>query len=238
VPNVKPLFDRDELVRSAIERSRLYGLLAAVFRHEPSVEFLCHLKTPELMVAFSAAGVDLGDEFGTDPFVDIAEELAIEYTRLFLGPGKHISPHESVQLKRGSGILWGPETSDVLQAYRDAGFDIGENETDIPDHLSVELDFLALLAKEEAQTWADCDLDQTVHLLRLQHSFISQHIGKWAAHFCTKVNEEAEFTFYPAFANLMRGFLSGEKADTSNRIDMTGTDQQPENGANHKSVSG
>jgi len=237
VPEKSSVLNRDELVRSAIERSRLYGLLATVFRHEPSVEFLCRLKTPELMVAFSAAGVDLGDNFGTGPFIEVADELAIEYTRLFLGPGKHISPHESVQLKRGSGILWGPETSAVRQAYRDAGFELGENETNIPDHLSIELDFLALLVKEETEAWTENDLDSAAKFLHLQHSFISRHLGKWVARFCTKVRDEAEFAFYPAFADLLRGFLSGEKTEISSRLELAGVKEQPANGIQLKSIN-
>jgi TorA maturation chaperone TorD len=227
---MKPSIDRDEFAKSAMERSRLYGLLATIFRREPSAEFLCHLKTPEAVVAFTGAGIDLGDEFGTRKFADLADDLAIEYTRLFLGPGKHISPHESVQLKRGSGILWGPETSAVRQAYRAAGFDMGEAETDIPDHICVELDFLSLLAKEEAQAWAGQNHIFTAKFLQLQHSFISDHLGKWAARFCTKVKEEAEFFFYPAFANLLRGFLSGEKAEIVNRLSLIGPNNQPVNG--------
>ncbi len=216
--DVTPAIGHDELARSAIERSRLYGLLATVFRREPSAEFLCQMKTPELVVALSGAGVDIGDEFETGRFVDIAEDLAIEYTRLFLGPGKHISPHESVQLKRGSGILWGVETSAVRQAYRDAGFDMGEEETDIPDHISVELDFLSLLAKEESQAWTDRNQEDAAKLLHLQHGFISNHIGKWVGIFCAKVKEQAEFAYYPAFADLLRSYLSGEKSDIVNRL--------------------
>ena len=238
MPEVTPNISHDEMARSAIERSRLYGLLATVFRREPSVEFLCHLRTPELIVSLAGAGIDLGEGFGNDKFIDIARDMTVEYTRLFLGPGKHISPHESVQLKRGSGILWGPETSAVRQCYRDAGFEVGENETDIPDHLSVELDFLSLLAKQEALAWEQNDRDRTAMILHYQHSFVSRHLGKWVVRFCDKVKKEAESSFYPAFADLLRGYLSGEKMDIVNRLSLIGEDAQSTNGKNLKSVNG
>jgi putative dimethyl sulfoxide reductase chaperone len=209
----------NELARSALERSRLYALLATVFRREPSAEFLCQLKTPELIVAMAGAGIDLGNEFGGVKFVDLSDELSIEFTRLFLGPGKHISPHESVQLKRGSGILWGPETSAVKSAYREAGFDVGEGTTEIPDHLCVELDFLSRLAGEEADAWQDNDRDQAARALHLQHKFISGHLGKWVAGFCRKVEDETTFTYYAAFADLLRGYLSGEKSEIVQRLE-------------------
>jgi len=220
--DVIPNSNRDELARSAIERSRLYGLLATVFCREPSAEFLSQLKSPEMVVALASSGVNLGDEFEVEDFTDLADALAVEYTRLFLGPGKHISPHESVQLKRGSGILWGPETSLVHVAYRAGGFDLGQSETHLPDHLSVELNFMSLLARQEFQAWADQDQTSAAKFLRLQHDFISQHLGKWVAAFCAKVVDEAESTFYPAFAGLLKGYLSGEKAEIVRRLERAG----------------
>lgn len=230
MPDATAASSRVELARSATERSRLYGLLATVFRREPSAEFLCQLKMPEMVVALAGAGIDLGEEFEVETFADLANDLAVEYTRLFLGPGRHISPHESVQLKRGSGILWGAETAAVRDAYRAAGYDLGETETDIPDHLSVELDFLSLLAKQEAQAWTDQDLDDVAKFLHLQHDFISRHLGKWAAAFCAKVTEQAEFAFYPAFADLLRGYLAGAKAEIVNRLNSIGVGVQTVSG--------
>lgn len=225
MPDLGPAAGHHDLARSADQRSRLYRLLATVFRREPSTEFLCHLYTPELMVALSGVGIDLGEVLGTKSIAEVAQELAIEYTRLFLGPGKHISPHESVQLKRGSGILWGPETSAVRRAYNQAGFEIGEAETLIPDHLSIELDFLCLLAGEEARAWAAQDDQDSEKNLSLQHQFITHHLGKWAAGFCARVKDQADFPFYPAFAELLRGYMSGEKAEIVSRLEVIGAEK-------------
>ncbi len=230
MPEPKSAIDHDELAKSAIERSRLYGLLATAFSREPSAEFLVHLNTPELVVAFSCVGIDLGDEFRRETVAGLADDLAVEYTRLFLGPGKHISPHESVQLKRGSGILWGPETPAVRAAYQAAGFDLHEDRTEIPDHLGVELDFLSKLVGKEAQAWQNKDPEQAAKLLQLQYKFISEHIGKWVAAFCRSVKEEADLTFYAAFADLLQGYLSGEKSEIASRLALAGIDNTAKSG--------
>jgi len=209
----------DELARGAVERSRLYGLLATVFRREPSQEFLSQLATPEMARALGGVGIHLDALMEGASLTDIVDDLAIEYTRLFLGPGKHISPHESVQLKRGSGVLWGAETPVVREAYRLAGLDIGETEKLIPDHLSVELDFLSILTNDEAEAWANNNAEHAATLLQTQHKFISRHIGKWVAAFCTKVEEQSETSYYPAFATVLKDFLAGEKADIINRYE-------------------
>ena len=123
----------DELARTAMERARLYGLLATIFRREPDADLLARLRSPEFQDLLGEAGIDLGDEFFSDPLDDIRDRLMVEYTHLFLGPGKHISPHESVQRKRGSGTLWGEETSIVKQFMSAAGFDLDEAASDIPE---------------------------------------------------------------------------------------------------------
>jgi len=201
-----------------MEKSHLYSLLATIFRDEPSPEFLSCLQEPGMMTVLDGAGVNLGVAFEISEVSELAEQLTVDFTVLFLGPGHHISPHESVQLKRGSGILWGPETSAVRRVYRAAGFDVGEASHKIPDHISVELDFLSHLTKIESEAWAAQDVDQITENLGLQHSFISQHLGKWSGLFCAKIRESGESDFYTAFAELLRDFLSGEKSDIASRL--------------------
>ncbi|MHA1563996.1 MAG: TorD/DmsD family molecular chaperone [Alphaproteobacteria bacterium] len=208
---------RQDLAATARERSRLYGLLAAVFRQEPGAELLAKIKTPDLAQALSDAGLDLGREFFEKAESDLHEELAIEYTRLFCGPGHHISPHESVQRKRGSGTLWGTETVVVMRTIEAAGFDFDCEFNGIPDHVSVELEFLAKLAGGEAVSWRELDYFGAENALRWQHQFIASHAGKWMPMFCRKVIEKAQLPFYAAFAAMLKQFLAGEKADIADR---------------------
>lgn len=207
-----------DLARTALERSGLHGLLAAVFRRAPEADLLDRIKTADLTQALSDAGLDLGREFFEEPEKDLREQLAIEYTRLFCGPGHHISPHESVQIKRGSGTLWGSETVVVKRTIEAAGFDFDNDFNGIPDHLSVELEFLAKLVGVEAQAWRDADHAGARNALRWQHQFIARHAGKWVPAFCRKVSEQAQLPFYRVFAALLRQFLAREKAEISDRL--------------------
>ncbi len=204
----------EDLAGMALERSQLYGLLARIFREEPDVTLLCQLKTREFTLALSDAGLDLGSVFRNKPDKLLQEELTIEFTRLFYGPGHHISPHESVQLKRGSGTLWGEETIAVKRNIEAAGFDFEDEFNGIPDHISVELEFLAKLTVMEADAWRRADSVAAGNALQWQHDFISKHAGKWMPGFCRKVNEGARLPFYAVFASLLRQLLAGEKANT------------------------
>ena len=201
-----------------MERSKLYGLLANLFRREPGADLLTQLRSPGFHDLFGETGIDLGDDFFNDRLDDVRDRLMVEYTFLFLGPGKHISPHESVQLKRGSGILWGEETSIVKQFMVAAGFEIDEAANDIPDHISIELEFLSHLCQKEAEAWQADDHEAAAAALGWQHRFVSNNIGKWVGRFCRAVEAAAETPFYAQFAKLLRSFIAGEKSEIVDRL--------------------
>ena len=208
----------DDLARTAMERAKLYGLLANLFRREPGPDLLNQLRDPGFHDLLSETGIDLGDEFFSDPLDDVRDRLQVEYTFLFLGPGKHISPHESVQLKRGRGILWGEETSIVKQFMAAAGFDLDETVNEIPDHIGVELEFLSHLSTKEAEAWQAGDQEEAAAALGWQHRFVSNNIGKWVGRFCREVEVAAETPFYAEFAKLLRTFIAGEKSEIVDRL--------------------
>lgn len=60
--------------------------------------------------ALSAIDVDLGESFYNDPESELAEALVDEFTRLFIGPGRHISAHELIFTKVDLGGLWWART--------------------------------------------------------------------------------------------------------------------------------
>jgi len=86
----------------AKNRSNIYGLLASVYRQEVTSDLIQQIKDPQFLGVLSDLGTEGLDTFLQKPENELLEDLAVEYTRLFLGPGKHISPHESVHHQRGS----------------------------------------------------------------------------------------------------------------------------------------
>ena len=215
--NMSDPYQKEELARTAQERSQLLGLLATVFRTEPSAEFILRLRSAEMRQALEAAGVSLEDAFFTQSIETLSERLAEDFTRLFLGPGHHISPHESIQLKRGSGILWGEETGVVKRFMAEAGFELDENVAAIPDHIFVELEFLSHLADQEATAIQMGEWERVRAALNWQHRFISDHLGKWIGLFAARVQEQ-DSGYYAAMAELASAFLSGQKSEILQRL--------------------
>jgi TorA maturation chaperone TorD len=204
------------MVNTAKQRSNIYGLLAVIFRAEIEKPLLQHLKKPELLYVLSDMGIELGDDFSNRPEDDLIENLAVEYTRLFLGPAKHISPHESVHHKRDDGdwgSLFGADTVAVKNFIEASGLEYKSQYRGLPDHISVELELMQQAAGREAQAREENDIEGVFYCLSIEKRFIEEHLRQWVPVFCNKIISEAEMSFYREIAKLTKHFV---EVDTEN----------------------
>ena len=200
---------RKKMAENAAARAQVYGLLANIFRAEPERTFLNEIKAPRFSGVFKDMGVDLGGAFYKMPEDQTVEELGIEYTRLFLGPGPHISAHESIfaDLDCGEGGLWGKKTVEVKKFIETAGFDYKTEFTGLPDHVSVELEFMQRLAEAEADRWRRGETEKAFWCLGVEKKFIEEHLMKWVPDFCDEVIDKAAMPFYGEMAALTKNFM-------------------------------
>ena len=208
--NSAELKDRAE---QAQQRSSIYGFLARVYRKELTSEMLAQIKAPRFKEVLSDLEVKLGDEFFSVSDKELIENLAIEYTRLFLGPGRHISPHESVQYERDDGdwgSLWGASTVEVKKFVESLGLKYKESDTSIPDHISVELELMQKIIEKEKQAWGMKNVKDALHYLKIEKMFMEDHLGKWVPQFCDKIINEAEMSFYSEMAKITAKFVDIE----------------------------
>ena len=200
-----------ELAATVTAISNMYGFLVAVYREPPSAELLEQIRRPAIITALASAGVELEADFRNLSESQLLVDLAVEYTRLFVGPGKHIPPHESVHIEGGSGSLWGQSTAEVKRFIESVGFEYRPDNTVIPDHLSVELEFMQAITGMEAQAWRESDLDTVRRAQHIEQEFIEKHLARWVPRFCEKVVEAAELPFYKEMAMLAGDFVEAEK---------------------------
>ncbi len=201
--------DRKEIADNAAARSKVYALLAAVFRAEPTEVFLRELKGPRFSGAFSDLGVDLGSDFYANSDARNLEALSFEYTRLFLGPGRHISAHESIfaEVDGDSGGHWGAKTVEVKKFVEATGMQYESDFKGLPDHISVELEFMQKLAEWEVGKWSEGDSENAGYCLNVQKKFIEEHLLNWAPKFCSEVIDKADEPFYREMAKVTWDFL-------------------------------
>ncbi len=211
--NIAELKDRAE---QAQQRSTVYGFLAAVFRKELTVEMLSRIKDSSFSESLPDLDVQLGDEFFSASDNDLIENLAIEYTRLLLGPGRHISPHESIHYERDDGDwgnLWDASTVEVKKFVESLGLKYSETDTSIPDHISVEFELMQKLIEKEKQALGENGGKDVLHFIKIEKLFMEDHILKWVPQFCDKVIAEAELPFYREMARITQSFMLIEKEE-------------------------
>lgn len=207
--------DWNEQAESAKFRSDIYGLLATVFRQEPSKDLIRELRDPRFSGVFSDMGVELGEAFSSMSESTVAEALGPEFARLFIGPGQHISAHESVfvEMDGSTSSLWGRKTVEVKNFIETAGLDYEPEFTGIPDHISVELEFMQKLTAWEAEKWAQQDQKSAEYCSTVQRMFLEQHLLCWLPQFCDAVMIQAELPFYRSMAELTRNYLEFERQE-------------------------
>ncbi len=194
-------------------RSGVYGLLSSIFREEPSEALILKLREPRWIGALSDMDVNPGDELSNTPVNELVDLMALEFTRLFIGPGPHISAHESIfcEVDGDSGGLWGEKTVEVKKFIETTGLEYASGFSGLPDHISVELDFMLKLTEWEADKWSNQDKKNAEYCLRIQRMFLEAHLLCWAPAFCDAVMDSADMAFYRSMAEFLKVFLAMEK---------------------------
>ncbi len=197
-------------------RSNIYGLLAAIYRREMTSDLLQQIKDPQFLGVLTQLGIELNNGFFKKPEKKLLEDLAVEYARIFLGPGKHLSPHESVHHQRENaqwGQLWGESTAEVKKIIESSGLEYKSEYKGLPDHISVELEFMQQVILREEQAWEADDKDMAFLCLENEKKFIKEHLVRWVPIFCEKVIQEAELPFYREMAGLTKKFIEFENEE-------------------------
>jgi len=128
-----------------------------------------------------------------------ALNLDEEYTFLFLRGGG-VAPYEASFLNRN--LASNNELADVTGFYRAFGFEIAASAKELPDHIAIEFEFLAVLCAKEAYAIENAWREQAEICEQARADFIAQHLGLWLNQFVERVRGKARLGFYPALAHI------------------------------------
>lgn len=214
--------DHRELQAVAAGRARTYGVLSALYTAAPSRDLVAKIRAGGLVAEdasgrLSAAANDLTTSFREVAAPGFENELAAEYTRLFVLPSGAV-PHESMYLDENKR-LGGRVTAGVQQYYQDAGAHLTKACLELPDHIGVELEFMSFLCGIEAQFRNQTDVAGLQKCLGFQHGFLTEHLLRWYKPFCDKVIGGSSSGAYRALARLTIAFLEAERELVSELID-------------------
>ncbi len=154
---------------------------------------------------------------GAVPHVDLMEkaiqqyseeELMVEYARLFVGPYSLVAaPYGSVYLDEGGRVM-GDSTMEVIKWYEQEGLTRSEDCKDIPDHISIELEFMSFLMRKEIDAVASSDNQAAEDYVIKQKKFANALLCPWVPEFCEQIRTGTDSDYYKAVADCTQAAVS------------------------------
>lgn len=185
-------------IKKIEDKANIYKVLSVLYK-QPTEEieyYLEHLQTSIENVYPSLK--ELAEQLLTEYklYGNDLTKLKIDHAKLFVGPFDLLAPpYSSIYLNEGR-LVFGESTMEALSLYKQAGIEMAKDFKNVPDSISVELEFiyyLFFLIRENGE-------EKYQELLK---SFIQDHLIKWVAPFTSKINESAKEDFYKYLANLL-----------------------------------
>jgi TorA maturation chaperone TorD len=130
----------------------------------------------------------------------------IDYSRLFVGPfAVQAPPYGAVYLDPGNRGH-GTSAAGVRDFYLEMGLELSRDCRELPDHISVELEFMHFLCIKEAEAASRSDLETVLHFSQKQKEFIDGSLG-WVNEFTDRIRAGAATGFYRGLAGCTRIFI-------------------------------
>lgn len=198
----------DEAVYAA--RLELADFLIEVFWDAPSERFVTNLLDGDIEVPADEVNETLDEGFALlesfveanrgRPVEEVREELAREYTRVFVGPRPPVLAHETYY--RDDTEFIGEGLAAVEASYGAAGWTPPEDYGEESDFVAVELAFVRQLIHRQRH-----GADETFGYERV---FLDEHLSHWADAVAADLGEETDVDLYRAAGAIFAGFVAFE----------------------------
>jgi TorA maturation chaperone TorD len=195
-------------------REGYYGLLVALLSREPSPRLLAELAAGIEERARAAQGLHprlgqgwqtLGLSLATGPPEVLAEAVAEEYTRLFLGPpAPLVNLYESYYL---TGRVFERPLAAVREFLAEVGLQRDPGYAEPEDSLAFELEVMRRLAGRQA---AAREADEEARWLGVQAGFLRDHLLVWGPAAARDLASAEGAGFYRGVGQILEGFMAFE----------------------------
>jgi putative dimethyl sulfoxide reductase chaperone len=199
-------------------RSAVYGFFSQAFLRGPSQQFLTTLisddGTANLREIFpDAAYQEELAQVRRDAREGrlTLEAAALDFEARFRVPGdRYLTPYESVYRSQSGGRLCGPETGAVERLYLKEGLEPNGEFSELPDHVGVELEFMAFLCRKTLEAMRAGDPDTAQDYRHQQCCFFIEHLGTWARLLAERLASQAQTSLYRFLGNFLNLFMELE----------------------------
>ncbi|MBI4055364.1 MAG: molecular chaperone TorD family protein [Elusimicrobia bacterium] len=210
--------DKQEIIKRALAESCFYKFLSCAFLYPGELAFFsardslkqsqeavavlgCPEEIPELLRSLKSWFHRLSDS-----------ELESEYARVFGHTiSKECPPYETQCGGAGAHIFQQTQVlGDISGFYRAFGLEPSELSKERLDHISIEMEFMALLACKEAYALDRKEEKKAGICVEAEKKFLSNHLGTWIPDFTARLSKKAGDGFYRDLALLTKVFVAFE----------------------------
>jgi TorA maturation chaperone TorD len=204
----------DDLRQLMQTRANVYGRLQYLYSYPLSKAKL----EPLLQVWTRKGGVESDEDLSllehivseaNNDWDSFVEGLNVEYTRLFIGPGRAPAPpYASFYLEGGQ--LMGEEVIKVRRMYlgwKMVPLQLGR----VPDdHIALEFAFLGHLSTEGYLALVQNDETRFVESLRSSEQFLREHVLTWVPAFCKRIAAATHHQFFRWLADATQHIVESD----------------------------
>ncbi|MBC8514917.1 molecular chaperone TorD family protein [bacterium] len=192
-------------------KEALYRLGAAVFLY-PTPEQLTRLKEGAIRLDSGEGPLSpsLADLVGIIKRIRPSLSLPLEeaYCRLFrVNPPA--PPYESHYIDK-AGLGAGGIAATLEEEYATVGLTPKPSLNEPPDHLSMEMEFLAHLSGKEAAAWEEWNPEVALDWREERRGFLNRHLAQWLSLFQEKVLPNSPPTIYSSALRMAEELLAVE----------------------------
>jgi TorA maturation chaperone TorD len=207
-------------------RAEVYRFLGTLLTENLSVTSLNRILNGETVSHLKALFPDEDGHQVLEELVDdfsngnlSAEDIMLDFEALLRVPGQaYIYPYESSYLsrkKRGDRMQWGSLNGPPARAaqclYQNEHLSVRSELADFPDHIGVELEFMAQMCYKAAEALQAGDQKTVTEKREKQKHFFQEHLLNWPEDLAKEMRTKAETIFYRCLADLLSNFLDMEK---------------------------
>lgn len=200
----------------AAARSRAYALFGEALAYpdtelrEALVDGGLALPLRDCLTAISSDFADPPERWLALQDVGDAEALAIEYTRLF-DAGASGPPCPLY-----GGLYGGDRMAKMEEAvrfYNHFGLKLSDEQRELPDHISTQLEFMHFLAYREVEA-LQAEMDPGAYR-RAQRDFIARNLGAWTPKLCERLEKENADAYFQTLIGLLVELLEADNRQFS-----------------------
>ena len=199
---------------AAATREDIYRLLAACY-YSPTPALLdenCCNALATLLSVLAPEAAGHATEAATISLDSSVETLAVEHGRLFIGPFQLVAPPYGSYYLDERKIVMGDSTARADAFYSFCGLHLSDDFYELPDHITVELEFMSFLVFKQREAAATGNTDEAKRLVGLQREFLSTFLMPWIEPFTSAVIIDGEAPFYQAIARCTADFITNDNS--------------------------